>query len=152
MATAIVNSLRPILATTFHLYLKTHKFHWNVMGSDFKQFHDFFGDMYEELFDSIDGIAEAIRTQGELAPGSFQEYMELTLIDDDSLAANVTDPVEMIKDLLEDNSALISALKDAYKVSEEAMTFDISDMLAARIAAHSKHSWMMNAINSNTRG
>ena len=29
MATAIANSLKPILATTFHLYLKTHKFHWD---------------------------------------------------------------------------------------------------------------------------
>jgi starvation-inducible DNA-binding protein len=121
------------------------------MGADFKQFHDFFGDMYEELFESIDDIAEAIRTLGELAPGSFQEFNNLSIIDDNSLAAESTDPISMIVDLIEDHEALIATLKDTFRSSEDSMNFDISDMIAERISAHSKHVWMMKAI-TNKKG
>jgi starvation-inducible DNA-binding protein len=41
-------------ASSFSFYLKAHNFHWNVEGSDFKQYHDLFGDIYEEVFENYD--------------------------------------------------------------------------------------------------
>jgi starvation-inducible DNA-binding protein len=137
----IAQNLKTVLATTFHFYLKAHKFHWNVIGSDFAQQHEFLGDLWEEVFDAVDPIAEMIRTQGEFAPGSFQEYLELS---------HIADPTEedsngqvMFEILSADNEVVIEVLTIAYQVSESEMTFDISDMLAQRIAAHRKHGWML---------
>jgi len=54
-------ALKKVLADTFGMYFKAHAYHWNVVGPDFSQYHDFFGKLYEELFGAVDAIAEHIR-------------------------------------------------------------------------------------------
>ena len=137
----IAQNLKTVLATAFHFYLKSHKFHWNVIGTDFAQQHEFLGAIANEVYGSIDTTAEIIRTCGELAPGSFQEYLELS---------QISDPIEddtngqvMFEILASDNETLLQLLAEAYQVAESEMAFDISDFLAGRIAAHKKHAWML---------
>jgi starvation-inducible DNA-binding protein len=62
--------LSKVLADTFVLYLKTHNFHWNVEGLQFRGLHEMFEEQYRNLWDSIDDIAERIRALGQLAPGT----------------------------------------------------------------------------------
>ena len=50
--------MKKVLADTFALYLKAHNYHWNVEGSNFPQYHEFFGNLYKELHDAVDPIAE----------------------------------------------------------------------------------------------
>ena len=135
--------MKVVLATTYAFQLKAHKFHWNVMGPNFGQYHDFLGELYGEVFGSVDMLAEIIRTTGELSPGSFVEFAELSMIDSDE--SEITEPLQMLNELIEDNKVLLEVLNDAYDVSEEEETFDISDALAGRIAAHRKHGWMMHS-------
>jgi starvation-inducible DNA-binding protein len=61
-------------ATEFSFYLKAHNFHWNVEGPDFKQYHDLFGDIYEEVYESIDLFAEQIRGLGTYVPASYHSF------------------------------------------------------------------------------
>jgi DNA-binding ferritin-like protein len=35
-------------------------FHWNVEGSDFAQLHEFFGNVYQEVFDSVEADSREI--------------------------------------------------------------------------------------------
>ena len=137
----IVQNLKIVLATTFHFYLKAHKFHWNVIGSDFAQHHEFLGTLWEETFAAVDPLAEFIRTKGELSPGSFQEFLELSQLDDPT--DEDTNAQVMFEVLSRDNDTLLDTLKEAYQSAEEEMDFDISDYLAGRIAAHKKHGWML---------
>ena len=58
----------------------------------------------------------------------------------------------MFQILLEDNEELIEILKEEYDVAESERAFDISDMLAERIAAHKKHGWMLNAFLNKQQG
>jgi starvation-inducible DNA-binding protein len=137
----IAQNLKVVLATTFHLYLKAHKFHWNVVGNDFAQQHEFLGNLWEELFSAVDPVAEIIRTRGELAPGSFQEFLELSALEDD--VTDVTIGEAMFQSLESDNKIILQVLQDAYQVSESEMSFDISNFIAERITAHRKHGWML---------
>lgn len=139
----IALKMKVVLATTFALYLKAHRHHWNVMGPDFAQYHSYLGDLYTELFGAVDPLAEIVRTTGELAPGSFEEYFELSEVV--SGESDLTNPLQMINELIEDNQVTIEVLKDAFETSEEEGTYDISDALAGRIAAHRKHGWMLNS-------
>ena len=61
--------LKETLATVFSFYLKAHNFHWNVEGPFFYEYHKMFGDIYEDVYSSIDGIAENLRKIGTYAPG-----------------------------------------------------------------------------------
>ena len=74
------DTLKQFLATTFAYYLKAHYFHWNVEGPDFVQLHELFSNIYEDAFGAIDPTAEYIRTEEEYAPGSFERFQELSLI------------------------------------------------------------------------
>lgn len=129
-------------ASTFSFYLKTHSFHWNVEGSDFKQYHDLFGGIYEEVFESIDVFAEQIRAMDTYVPGSFTKFSMLSLIDDENA---ILSKDEMLIELIEDNEKLIRILKMVFKASEEAVEPGFNDFIAGRIDAHKKHGWMLKA-------
>lgn len=130
-------------ASTFSFYLKAHNFHWNVEGVNFKQFHDLFGGIYEEVFDSIDTFAEQIRALGSYMPGSYSRFSMLSQIEDEN---NILDDRAMVVELLEDNEKLKNILKMVYDLAEEAGQHGFSNFLAERMDAHSKHGWMLRSI------
>src|SRR5512135_2572683 len=70
--------LNTLLADEFLLYVKTRRFHWNVVGSDFGELHKFFESQYEALDDIVDEVAERARALDVTSAGSLQEFAELT--------------------------------------------------------------------------
>ena len=72
----LIEQMKVSLASVFALYLKTHNFHFNVEGPNFPQYHDFLGDMYEEIFDSFDPMAEELRTLQSYVPASFSRFLK----------------------------------------------------------------------------
>jgi len=145
----IAANMKTVLATTYTLALKTQQFHWNVMGPDFPQFHEFFGNMYEEIYGAIDQIAETIRTLGEFSPGSLQEFLKESLITDEESAAMGL--LVMIQLLIDDNEVMIHVLNTAYESAEAENQYDVSNFLAERLAAHKKHGWMLHSILGQQR-
>ncbi|MDZ7603128.1 MAG: ferritin-like domain-containing protein [Hoeflea sp.] len=63
--------LSEILAATYRLTIKSHVYHWNVVGPVFKPIHDLTEEHYNALFAATDIIAERIGALGHLAPVSF---------------------------------------------------------------------------------
>ena len=68
--TDAANALSRVLADTYMLYLKTHNFHWNVEGANFRNLHLMFEEQYQALWKSLDELAERIRALGQYAPGT----------------------------------------------------------------------------------
>ena len=93
----LVKAMKIAFASEFSYYLKAHYYHWNVEGVNFKEYHDLFGVIYEEVYDSIDDFAENIRKLGAYTPGSFTRLSMLTQIDDETV---VPPPSVMIEELL----------------------------------------------------
>ena len=129
-------------ATEFSFYLKAHNFHWNVEGSDFKQYHDLFGGIYEEVYGSIDVFAEQIRSLGTYVPASYARFSMLTQIDDET---QILPRQAMVEALIVDNEKIVKLLKLVFQQSEANQEFGFSDFIAGRIDAHRKHGWMLRA-------
>jgi starvation-inducible DNA-binding protein len=129
-------------ASSFAFYLKAHNYHWNVEGSDFKQYHDLFGGIYEEVYGSIDDFAEKIRALGTYVPASLESFSMLSRIEDET---NIQPPMQMISELLDDNNKIIKILKIVFQTSEQSVEPGFSDFIAGRIDAHAKHGWMLRA-------
>jgi starvation-inducible DNA-binding protein len=129
-------------ATEFSFYLKAHNFHWNVEGSDFKQYHDLFGDIYEEVYESIDLFAEQIRALGTYVPASYTRFSMLTQIEDET---QILPRQAMVEALIVDNEKIVKLLKLVFQQSEANQEFGFSDFIASRIDAHRKHGWMLRA-------
>ena len=129
-------------ATEYSFYLKAHNFHWNVEGSDFKQYHDLFGIIYEEVYGSIDAFAEQIRALGTYVPASYTRFSMLTQIDDET---QILPRQAMVEALIVDNEKIVKLLKLVFQQSEANQEFGFSDFIASRIDAHRKHGWMLRA-------
>ena len=129
-------------ATEYSFYLKAHNFHWNVEGSDFKQYHDLFGVIYEEVYGSIDAFAEQIRALGTYVPASYTRFSMLTQIEDET---QILPRQAMVEALIVDNEKTVKILKLVFQQSEANQEYGFSDFIASRMDAHRKHGWMLRA-------
>lgn len=59
---AMAKKLANVLSDTYVLAVKTHGYHWNVMGPGFAGLHGFFEKQYDDLIAAADEIAERIRS------------------------------------------------------------------------------------------
>lgn len=139
----LVEMMKKVLADTFAMYLKAHNYHWNVEGPNFPQYHEFFGNLYEELHGAVDPIAEQIRALGAYAPGSFTRFQDMTDIEDE---LNVPMGTEMANRLMLDNQIVLNTLNIAFKLADQLDKQGLADFLAGRIDVHSKHGWMLRSI------
>lgn len=135
--------LKMILANTYALYLKTQNYHWNVTGMHFAALHRLFDEQYNELAESVDEIAEHIRMQNDLAPGSFNEFQKLNKISD--AQANL-DAKDMITDLLASHTLLLTLLEDTLKQAQDEADEVVADFMIERMGAHKKYQWMLQSL------
>lgn len=138
----LVEYMKRVLGSSFALYLKAHNYHWNVTGPNFAQYHDFFGDLYEEIHGSIDTTAEEIRKLGSFAPGSFARFGQLSTVQDE---INIPAAQQMMSQLAADNDLVISLLYSARRVADKIGAFGTVNYLEDRISTHEKHAWMLKA-------
>ena len=138
----LVKAMKIAFSTEFSFYLKAHYFHWNVEGSDFLEYHDLFGKIYEEVYGSIDAFAENIRKLGSYTPGSYTRLSMLTMIEDET---NVLSKDEMLSELLIDNDKVLRVMKLVYDLAEREGQHGLSNFLAERLDAHQKHGWMLRS-------
>ena len=140
----LIEQMKVSLASVFALYLKTHNFHFNVEGPNFPQYHDFLGDMYEEIFDSFDPMAEELRTLQSYVPASLSRFQALSIVEDE---LNIPTPINMMKQLQADNLRVIVQLKKTHRLAEEENASGLVNFLEDRIDKHYKHDWKLRSIN-----
>jgi starvation-inducible DNA-binding protein len=139
----LIDELKKVHADAFTFYLKAHFYHWNVEGPNFPQYHDFLQNLYQEVFASVDTLAELIRTLDSYAPGTLTRLKELTTIEETD---DVPDAKTMMTRLLQENNILRASLLTAYTTADTTGEVGISNFLQDRIQAHEKHSWMLRSI------
>jgi len=138
----LADDLKVLLASSYAYQLKAHMFHWNVEGSDFAQLHDFFGELYAEVFASVDKTAELVRQLDEYAPGSFDRFRSLSIVDDQT---KVPRAQLMIQELLQDTEKMIDLTKRMVGVAQQEDEEGIANFVAERIDAFAKHAWMLRS-------
>jgi starvation-inducible DNA-binding protein len=138
----LAQQLAEILADTVTLHYLAHGFHWNVKGPHFSQFHEFFGDIYEDYAGAEDDIAEAIRRLGYDAPHMLTEFVELTCVSARRVAG---DPLEMSAVLYEGNLMGLACLQEGVDLAQQLDQQDVVNLLAARIDMQNKWKWQLGA-------
>ncbi len=140
---AIAGGLAKLLADSYTLYLKTHNFHWNVVGPQFNTLHQMFEQQYTELSTAVDEIAERIRALGVKAPGSYREFAELTSV---SEAEGDVSAEEMIRQLAADQETVVRTARSIFPAVEAANDEPTADLLTQRMQIHEKTAWMLRSM------
>jgi len=141
--TKVAEGLSRLLADSYTLYLKTHKFHWNVTGPMFQTLHLMFEPQYTELATAVDLIAERIRALGFFAPGSYAEFAKLSSIKESDGLPKAED---MIRQLVEGQEAVVRTARSVFPIAEKAGDEATADLLTQRIQLHEKTAWMLRSL------
>ena len=139
----LIAAVRIALANTFTMYFKTHSYHWNVEDRDFSEYHEFFGDIYTDLYNTIDPLAENLRKLGAYAPISLNELYNYKTILEDSVRVITVE--EMLSNLIKDNEETLQSLSKVFDLATAAKEQGLANFAADRMDKHRKHGWMLKA-------
>ncbi len=138
----LIEQLRQLLADNIALKLKAHGYHWNVEGDDFKQFHEFFGDIYENFDGATDVYAEWLRIFKTYSPYRLTDFFDASSVGEPVI---VGDPQPMLVDLYNEVELHIQKLIEAGKLANSLNEFGLANFFADRQTASQKFCWQIRA-------
>jgi starvation-inducible DNA-binding protein len=140
---AVAIALNQLLADEHILYNKTRNYHWSVEGPSFMEFHKLYEAQYTVLAESIDQIAERIRTIGHFAEGRLKEILKLTSLEEPEAP---TDQAQQIEYLEADHETIITKLRKLITdFDEKYKDIGSSDFVTGLLKQHEKMAWMLRS-------
>lgn len=101
--------------TLFHLRIKSHFVHLNLVGENFWQYHKMLDKIYKDLNENFDSISEQIRTLKLFAPASLMSFQKYSVIED---LNQVREARSMLYELYLDFDKLIDSVTEANSFAE----------------------------------
>ncbi|TVR20770.1 MAG: DNA starvation/stationary phase protection protein [Anaerolineaceae bacterium] len=138
-----VLALQTLLADEHVLYMKLRNYHWNVTGPNFITLHELFEEQYTALADTIDDIAERIRSYGVRAIGTLKEMQEYARLDETPGA--LPPARDMVADLVSDHETLMRHLRAAANDMGEVGNMGEEDLFIGLLQDHQKKAWLLRA-------
>jgi len=138
----LADNLKVLLASTQSFAIKTQNFHWNVEGSNFPQYHQFFDTMYGDVSDTIDKIAEYVRILGHYTPGSLTRYAELTIIQDQ---VKIPRAELMFVESLQDCEKMIQLVSAMFDEATAEKQQGIANYMAELQDLYAKKAWFIRS-------
>ena len=138
-----IHGLRSLLAQHYALSLKTQSYHWNAKGPHFLEDHQFYGELYENISEAIDGIAERLRMLHQEVSVSLEGLARENVLGD---PLSNFDRKGLLEDLLKDQRALSASMKTVLQEAEKNGDVVTVDFLTDRLSFHDKTSWTLEAM------
>lgn len=141
--TNLASCLNDLLPNVMAMYVKAHGYHWNVVGPDFVQMHSLFSDIYSDVYESIDPLAENVRKLDAFPLGDIGSMASASKV---SPAVSSRDSRAMLSDLLRTNDVVLDLIEDALDCAEREQEQGILNFLADRQDMHSKWDWQIRSV------
>lgn len=139
----LVMMLKGWQANSVVLYSTAHGFHWNVEGPLFTQYHEFFKDIYEDVYGTIDTISEWLRKFDVVAPYTLTDFVSNNNYGDVQLDSN--SPLAMSRQLLAMNEKMISDIKIMFDEATLQKEQGLANFLADRQDKHEFWRWWLKS-------
>jgi starvation-inducible DNA-binding protein len=139
--TAVAAELNKLIADVFALYLKTKNFHWHVSGPHFRDYHLLFDEQGEQIFAATDDLAERVRKIGGTTLRSIGHIAKLQRVvdNDETFVA----PHQMLHELMTDNKALATAMRQAHAVADKHNDVATASLLENFIDEAERRTWFL---------
>ncbi|OUL35428.1 DNA starvation/stationary phase protection protein [Nostoc sp. T09] len=140
----VIDLLNQDLADSYVLLVRTKKYHWDIVGPQFRTLHQLWEEHYEKLTLNIDAIAERIRTLGGYPVGTLEGFLKLATIKEK--AGQVPTATGMVAQLVEDHEQVIRNLRDHVDSSgDEFHDQGTADFLTGLMEEHEQMAWMLRS-------
>ena len=139
----LASELRELLGNVISAKFLAHGAHWNVKGVLFSQFHEFFGEIYEDYDNAIDPLAENIRKLDVDAPFTLPQFVADTEIDATFVGG---DPVQLSLAIYKANEILIGDIVETLDCADDLNQQGIYNFLADLQDRFGKWHWQLGAV------
>ena len=143
----LAGHLAEVLSDAAVMKFVAHGYHWNVKGKDFREFHDFFGEIYEDVDSSIDPLAENILKLGYDSPFTLGDFIQRTSLKMEPVRSG--DPIRMVSSLMQMNEQILRCIMAAFDCANACNQQGIANFLAERVDMHQKWQWQLTATTGN---
>jgi starvation-inducible DNA-binding protein len=134
-------ALNLLLADMFALYMKTKNFHWHMSGPHFRDYHLLLDEQADQIFATIDAIAERVRKIGGTTLRSISHVGRLQRILDND--ADFVTPLDMLAELRDDNKQLTASLRETHGLCDEHDDVASASLLEIWIDEAERRTWFL---------
>lgn len=140
-ASDVADALNGLLADSFALYFKTKNFHWHVSGPHFRDYHLLFDEQATSIYETTDAIAERVRKIGQTTLRSVGDISRRQSTKDND--KDFVAPPAMLKELRDDNLAMIEAFRAAKDLADKAKDNGTSAEIDVWTDAAERRAWFL---------
>lgn len=141
---ALVANLNDLLANYAVFYMNVRGFHWNIRGAQFFELHMKFQELYENLTQKMDAIAERILTLGGKPMHAYSDFLEETHIPE---VADVSDGRDAVVSILDSLRILLIKQRDILSTADDLEDEGTYALMSDYIREQEKHVWMYSAFS-----
>lgn len=134
-------SLNELLADLNVFYRKLQNYHWNAQGKDFFRTHEKLEELYNEVNESIDEIAEHILILGGQPLGTLKDYLAISTIQEAENKKVKSD--EIYRKLITDFETLLKKSTEIKEEADKENDYATSALIDDYILSYGKHLWML---------
>ena len=137
----VAEALNRLVADAFALYIKTKNFHWHMSGRHFRDYHLLLDEQADQIFATIDPLAERVRKLGANTIRSVAHIAQLQRVkdnDEDFVAAP-----DMLKELEIENRKMAKNMRDAHQIAEDAEDVATASLLEVYIDETERRTWFL---------
>lgn len=138
----LIECMKRLFATNYQYYVKAHGFHVNVVGPDFIQYHQLFGEVYEFADDATDTIGEHLRVMEAIAPFSLSRIMELGSIEDGKERPTA---LVMVSELLSDSQIVMDHYEECHDMAVEEKCYGLINFIEGQMDMLGKIMWKLRS-------
>lgn len=140
----VIELLNRNLADVYLLLVKTRKYHWDVVGPQFRSLHELWQEHYEMLAQDIDAIAERTRMLGGYPLGTAEGFLRYASIKEHP--NDLPNATEMVRRLTGDYEKIIRNLREHIEqCSDEYSDEGTADFLTALMEQYEEAAWMLRS-------
>lgn len=136
--------LQQYLSNLAVLNVKLHNIHWNVVGKNFVRVHNFTEEIYDQVFEDFDAVAELLKMKDQMPLSTMAEYLENATIEEvKAKDFSIMESLEITKKDLESMKELAVEIRNT---ADEEGDFETVAMFEDYVAYYSKNIWFLSAM------
>ena len=137
----VVVALNGLVADSFALYIKTKNYHWHMSGRHFRDYHLLLDEQADQIFATIDPLAERVRKIGGNTIRSVAHIAQLQRVKDND--EDFVAPKDMLADLLAENKRMAQNMRKAHDVADQAEDVATASLLEVYIDETERRTWFL---------
>lgn len=136
--------LQRYLSNLAVLNVKFHNIHWNVVGNQFVQIHNFTEEAYDKFFEAFDEVAELLKMKNETPLSTMAEYLENSTVEE--IKAKDFSIKESLEIVRQDMASMKELAVEIRNIADEEGDFETVAVFEEYVAYFSKNIWFINSM------